>query len=818
MLFAFGTSENGKKNAVLRRLSAGLMLLLLMLLFVASGKSPQTGLEAGEVPEQTERETMDTGTEERIVISELMSSNKSTLADLEGNFGDWIELHYTGSTAIELEGYTLHCGKDKWVFPACSMEPGAYRIVFCDRGNRAEGEELHTSFAVSALGERLRLFGPNGTLKDTFPLTELEEDCSAVRDPASGEAVVTRWPTPGYENSEEGYEAFQRALAAGRTDLVISEVMVSGEENASPDGKNGDWVELYNPTDRELNLGEYSLSDQGKNRKRARLPDRTLAPGRTAVLFCTDEAGTEGDLPFGLNAQKEELYLSRSDGRLCDYACLRDIPRGCSYGRSGEEGWFYFRSPTPGRENGPGARFTGETPKLIGEDGIFNGVETVTAELSGKGTIRYTTDGSEPNESSREYTEPIVIDSTCAIRAASFRENHIRSEVLSLSYIINEEHSLPVVSLVCDPERMFAEPGGVYTTPQEEIEIPAAVMIYGIGGEKKNLWTDCGVRLHGATSKFVQEKKSLKLCFRGRYGGPLQGDLFGNGVTSFASILLRTAQEGDSSSYMRDALMHDAAKECFPELPIQDHRYVVLYINGQYWGLYNLREAHSEEHFATHSGIPPETVSQWKEKWPADSKAEEIYRFALSNRLSEQENYERVAETFDIDSIIAWLIIQDYSGNIDFNAPNMRFYWSEEDRKLHYALADLDLGFFTPGNLPNLTTRGYYAYNRLAGALWKNEGFREAFCTKLNEALSGPLSDEMMLARIDRFADEIRPEIAREKARWGGRTADWEYLIDCLRSFVTGKHGQARDMVRLLRSSGALSRAETEQYLADFVK
>lgn len=762
---------------------------------------------------------VETGSQEteqqgHVCISEIMSSNESILADRAGNFGDWIELCNDGNERVELGGYQLRCGKDRWIFPDCVLEPGAFRIVFCDREDRIDGEEMHSNFAISASGERLRLFTPTGGLADTFPAVELEEDTSAARDPETGKLHISRWSTPGYENSEAGFEAFQREQTMARHDLVINEAIVFNDRFAPLGGEYYDLIELYNPTDQVLDLGQYFLSDQESDRYKARLPGAGLAPGSLALLYCSADIGNEQCLHIALNAQKEELYLSRADGSLCDYVCLKDIPLGYSYGRVGDEGWFYLENPTPGAVNRGGVRFSDEMPELIGEDGVYNGVESVTVELRGPGIIRYTTDGSEPDAYSAEYTGPLTITSTGVIRAASFRENHTRSEVLSLSYILNEEHALPVVSLVCDGEKMFGE-RGVYYTPHEEIEIPAAVMLYGEDG---SLRTDCGVKLHGATSKFVQEKKSLKLSFRDRYGGALHSDLFGNGVTEFDSVLLRTAQEGDSSSYMRDALMHEVAKECFPALPAQDHRYVVLYINGRYWGLYNLREAHSAEHYANHYGTLPETVKQWQGKWPADSMAEEIYRFAITHDLSKQENYEFVAGHVNIDSVVAWLILQDYSGNIDFNSPNMRFYWSEEDQQLRYGLSDLDLGLFTEGNLPSLTTRGYYAYNRLAGALWKNADFRKAFCLQLNDALHGPLSDEAMLERIDRFADGIRPEIAREKTRWGGKPADWEHLVGDIRGFITKKDGQANNIVRLLVANGALKTSEATEYLPDFVK
>ena len=119
---------------------------------------------------------------------------------------------------------------------------------------------------------------------------------------------------------------------------------------------------------------------------------------------------------------------------------------------------------------------------------------------------------------------------------------------------------------------------------------------------------ECGLKIHGTTSRTAQEKKTFKLHFRGRYGGTLACDLFENGITEFDSILVRAAQESDISTQMRDILMHELAMQCSPSLPTQAHRYCVLYLNGRYWGLYALREAHSPEHYARHYGYDPESV------------------------------------------------------------------------------------------------------------------------------------------------------------------------------------------------------------------
>ena len=774
------------------------------------GDQPPAGTQEGQTPAVAAQEETEPA---KLVINEIMASNRSFLADGKGRFGDWIEIRNLGGR-VSLEGFSLLCGRDRWAFPAVTMEESGFLLLFCDGTDDNNDGELHTNFAVSAGGEMLVLYDSAGRQLDDVPAMEALADVSLARQ-EDGSFLETRLPTPGYPNTEDGYVQFQTEMRGAAEDLVISEAMVYNERFNIADAGYTDWVELKNTGSEPLELSDYALSDKGSSRLLWTLPKGTLNPGEYVVYGCSTEISGENVAPFALNAQEEGLYLSRRNGQLCDWALLRQIPRGCSFGR-GEDGFYYFEKPTPGRKNASGTRFPGEMPRLGGgedaRDGVFNNTEDVVLILEGPGEIRYTTDGSEPTRQSYLYTGPIRVAGTCVIRAASYAQGHLRSETLSLSYILNANHSLPVVSVVCDPEDFFDPETGVYFTPQLDLEIPAAVMFYEDGGGFR---LDCGLKLHGATSRFVQKQKSMKLNFRGYYGGELQYDLFGRDVQRFSSVLLRAAQEGDSSSYMRDALMHEAAIRCFPELPSQDHRYAVLYINGEYRGLYNIREAHSEAHFANHFGQNVKQVTQWKEKWPADGKVADIYSFAMKNDLGEDKNFRQVAEVVDLDSVIAWCIMQAYSGNFDFNSPNMRFYWSEQDQKLRYALVDLDLGFFTAVNYPALFSQAGYEYNGLAGRLMMNERFRQVFCKRFYDALTGEMSDENMLAMVDSFAEEIEPEIPREKQRWGGKPADWEGLVENIRSYITKEDGRAKKLVTLLVNQKVISVQEAKDYFGE---
>ncbi len=766
-------------------------------------------------PEPTEPQPIDLG----IRISEVMPSNKATLSD-GGSFPDWVELFNEGESEQSLQGLCLCCGGERWALPDESLPAGGRLLIFCDGSG---SDDRHASFTIKKEGTLLTIETEDGAPEDSFACPAAEGDCSLIRD-ADGTIVATAFPSPGFENSRAGFVAYQETLR-GSGALRIHEAVVYNSGSLLENGSYYDWVEVQNVSDEAVSLSGWYLSDSGSERTRYTFPDRTLEPGELYTVYCTGDDTLTGAAyaPFALDAERDQLFLSAPDGALCDYVSLHDIPYGGSFGRlSGSDGFFYFGAATPGEVNYGGARTVAERPTLIGHDGVFDGVESVTVELSAEGEIHYTLDGSTPDASSPLYTGPIALTGTGVVRAMQLHDGELPSESLDLSFFLNEGHTLPIVSLVSDPANLFGATG-LYSNPGIERERPGSVTLYETDGTGFTI--ECGIKLHGATSKMAQSKKSFKLCFRSRYEGQLHYDLFQNGVTDFSSILLRAAQESTYSTLMRDNIMHQLAIQAFPELPAQDYKYSVLYINGQYWGVYNIREAHSAAHYANHYGYSEESVTQWKEVWDKTGPMGEICTFALNHSLANDDNYNKVAERINVDSVIGWTVMQAYSGNWDIYPPNMRYYYSTEDGMMRYALVDLDLGMFDY-NMYDAPLHFGYVYNTLANRLMANKQYQLRMAEQLSAALQGPMSDENVLALIDKLASELRPEMDRDRKRWAHGNAKldsvegWEEgpeMLPYLRDFVTRKGGRAWLLMNSFVNHANLTQDEIDQYFGNIV-
>lgn len=774
------------------KLLSVLFIVLLCIIFAACGKSqpapaatpvPTAAPTPQPTPEPTPYISPDA---DKIKISELMVKNDATLLDSDGEFSDWFELVNTSDSPVSLAGWRVSDGEDKsgWSFPDVTIDAGGYLLVFASSKESA-GTELHASFSLSE-DETLYLYAPENYLADSAPNVSTMADHSSVRR-ADGSFEDCIWPTPGYSNDAEGYELFCAAHTA-TSPLVINEVMVYNDSyNRQPDGEYYDWVELKNVSEEPIMLAEYYLSDDKDNPMLWRLPERYLDPGALLVVHCSgnSDLSTSDTVHsnFSLNSTSERLYLtSAAQQRVTDYVWLHDIFKDWTVGRmDGQSGFFYLSSPSPWSGNrGNAYRYISDQPVSLGEDGIYNDVTSVSVELEGSGRIFYTTDGSRPDESSAEYTEPITLDKTTVIRAINVQDGAAPSRAITLSYIINENHTLPVLSLSTDSPSTFS---GIYYNKRKYYEIPANIS-YFEDGSSFNI--DCGLKMKGWTS-LENPKKSMGVSFRGCYGDDmLDYDIFGSDVTEFSSLSIRAGQDYPLA-IIRNELFQELCLEMGDNVPTQNSKYCILYLNGSYYGIYCLKEDFSKQYYASHNGVKKDDVTMLKSPVALSSAVyQEVYQFCRDNDMSLDENYDHICSVLDIDNVVDWFLIEGYTANSDVNG-NMRYFKLNDGGKWQIAFYDLDWTFNYASNcFTNITdSNREVQVSQLINRLLTNARFREQLLSRYSELVSTTLSNEHVLAKIDELQALLEPEVPRERDQWGSDVDGWHYRLDELRSFIT---------------------------------
>ena len=721
-----------------------------------------------------------------IVISEVMTANRSTITNQAGRLCDWVELYNPGSSAMVLEGVYLSddpADRMKWPIPTMTLQAGERVVIPCSGSNAAEGE---ADFSLNRDGVTMLLSGAVGNVIDQVEVPRLGEDRTwALR--SDGTYEESAYPSPGYENTEDGYLAFRSAQSPSGA-LIISEVMPSNcMYLQQADGEFYDWVELKNTSEIKIDLSGYALSDDPDDPDKFQLPAVELEPGQCIVIICSGHTdmttSTYIHAPFTLSREESWVYLSRiSDNSCSDYLRIYDVPYQHSVGRvDGENGTFYFTTPTPGTENGSGVAFISETPTVETPDGVYNDVQNVTVTLNGEGPLYYTTDGSVPTESSKQYTMPIVLNATTVIRVVSLEDGKLPSDVVTAAYIINENHTLPVISITADPDEMFGSTG-IYTQYYQDKEIQCNLKLFEDG---EGFSIDCGVKLYGHTG-LKNPKKSFKVNFRGRYGSnyltyPVYSE---DGPQVYDSLCIRAGQDYPLTIF-RDELFTSLCREFSDSVLAQRDKFSILYVNGEYFGIYCMKEAFTETFYTQNMGGAAENVEIVQAPVDINHEIYQINKYCRTNDQKSDEYYEYLSSIIDMDSLIDWMIMEGYCTNSDVQQ-NLRYFRSTDTGyKWQYAFYDLDWTFNYHTTFRHIFSSDQsWQHMTVTKNLIKNPTFREKFLTRLAEAMETTLSNENVIARIEYYENLLDPEVKRERERWGGSYESWKSQVQELKDFV----------------------------------
>lgn len=447
-------------------------------------------------------------------------------------------------------------------------------------------------------------------------------------------------------------------------------------------------------------------------------------------------------------------------------------------------------------------------PEASEKSGVYEDIEYLTVSLSGEGTIYYTTDASLPGTFSHKYSAPLRFTKTTILRAVSVLPDGTRSNVATFSYFINEGHSLPVLSLVNDSHEEYLS---LNMSREKDVEISSYLAFYENGEER--FGKACGLQVKGNASR-SEAKCSLGVYFRKKYDGKITGcDIFGNGVKKYSSLSIRAGQDWNDA-IIRSELFQMLCLEMTDKVPTQHTKFCVLYIDGEYAGIYCLKENVNEHFYAAWAGVDSDTVSSVRGPADVGDDVYDILHFAAVSDMSDPKNYEYFCQKFDIDCLIDWAIIEGFSGNSDLMG-NVRYFRSpQNDGKFRIALVDLDFAFTDMACVFNNILNGYgtsgIEIKNLLNPLFKNDEFRSRFLTRYASLLDSVLSKEHVLLMIDALAMELDDEIDRNFSAYHIGRKDWEYSVDELRSMANYDVGAYS--LSILQDSLLISHDEMKKY------
>lgn len=754
------------------------------------------------------KETEDMG----LYINEFMASNATTICDSFGSYSDWIELYNSTDTDMDISGFGISDNLSqpmKYRFPdGTTIAAKGYLVVFCSGNEGMQNGELHAPFGLRSYGEDVVIANRAGRIIDSYSFKNQETDVSVARIPdGAGELQPNSQPSPGYPNTGAGYSAFDAANRLPLGGVYISEFGGSTGSVAS------DWVELHNSTGSAVSLAGYGISNNPKNPAKWVFPDISIEPGEYLLLYATGSADKAQKknlkLNFNISSTGEALFFFDPNGKLIDKLSAGHMRSGQSYGRDGSDNRFYYAEPTPGAQNGKGYEGITQLPAFSVTPGIYDNAVTVAITAGEGETIRYTTDCTTPNASSEVYSGELSISKNSVIRAAAFRDGYLSGDVATATYLFRSDgvnHALPVVTLVTDPDNLWNSKTGIYATgdqfdpdaasyadtlqsatyyqakfaTEEQVdtiwEKPAAFSLFDDNG-RQVFTQNVGIRIAGSFGR-GRAQKGFNVIARKEYGkGSMEYPFFENRpYTEYKAVVLRAGAQDQNRSKIRDELASGLLEGTDINILYQAYRPTVLYLNGEYWGVYFMKEKRNRffvaQHENTENNVDLAIGKGFKQRSYGDnSDWVSLYEYATSHDLSASDAYNYVAERMDVDSFRDYMIAEIYNGNTD--TYNFQYY-RLKGGKWKFIFYDFCWGFQSPGHETLAFRMGKTPSDvcsaKLFAAMLQNKGWRDSFCRRFAELLNTAFAPERVSALIEELYGYVEPEIKREREKFNKDT------------------------------------------------
>jgi len=738
-----------------------------------------------------------------LLITEYMTNNISSYQSKLNTYDNVIEIYNDEAYDVDLSGYYLTNNSSdltKYIFPEQTViKAKSYLLVVTSGKNQVINGEIHTNFELSNNDGVIILSDPHRSMIAKIIITSLETNLSYGLYEDTWHYY--NYPSLGKVNTDN----YLNDLVYNK-DLIINEVSTLNPEA----------IEIRNLTDRDINLKNYSLGD--KSGYVMKFPNIKIKANGYLVVYGSDKYSYKNNKissGFHINNSTEVLYLYK-DNLIIDEFIVGKLSSGISTGINSDGKKVYYQNLTFNKVNSQKSYLGyAPLPNYNNNGGYVAKGETITLTTCNECTIYYTLDGSWPSNKSTKYLEPITINKTTVLKTIVYQDGYLPSEITSRTYFVGRKHELPVISISTNQTSLndllvnyFAEQEKKISFEYYEQDGTLGVSFIG------------GTKLTGADSR-KRAQKSMAIYLRKEYGlQEVSYPFFKDSDTvTYSSFTLRNSGEDPFGIRIQDTVLTYALKDQM-DIDLQDYRAVVVYLNGEYYGLYNLREKLNGDYLKSNYNLDKGEYDLIKYTTATSGSTNNYNKLVNYIRTHDPTNtkvYEYIKSQLDIQELCNYLIVESYYGNTDQG--NIR-YWKSTEGKWRFMLYDLDWSLWNTNlsmNYPVLNTKSpavtnLYSVYDITRRLYKNSEFKDLYLSTLAYHLEHTFNPTRMKSIVDELANEIVTEMPYHIKRWPNLYSsmnNWEKNVNNFKKKLTNRYNY---VIENIKTEFKLTNHEYQKY------
>ena len=803
-----------------------------------------------------------------VIFSEVSPSN-ANFKDNDGNDPGWLELYNTSDAPVSLNGVALSNDPKfprRWVFGNATIPAKGHMIVFLSGKNYAD--YIPPSDSVNMIGTDCSSEASAGSGFGMMPGFDFGGGMGDFGGGAGGAGATGATTTSNAENlpgksslcyNENGVNqvgavmkvaqggTYTRvvvnsgAAKLGNADQLVIRGFITkthkirvnfkeGNDISAWTGKNlrgtGDSSSVY-----YVRLGDNATDIKRNNVTATTFATETQGSESTTIKvtsYIARKRGHEPHTTFKAEEQGGVLYMVSETGIL-DSVRYSAVPTGASWSRDAAGNWG-FASPSPyGNTVGEVFAVQAQSNAVnVPPSGFYSSAITVSFPAG----TRCEQGGTEPTANSPTVEQDLTINATAVLRCRTYAVGSYPSEEIIRTYVFESQPSIAALFVTTDPLSMFSPDTGLYMTgngasmmdPKKGAnfwsnrELPVYVELFEPGSPKTPAFGVMGdYKISGQYSR-AKEKKSFSVTLREEYGDKrLKYPLFPDypELKKFKAFSLRNFGNNSGDDYVRDRIGTSMTEGL--GVDYQRGRYVVVYYNGKYYGVHDLRERNNEYYYETKYGLDASDIDLIDAQNEAGAGSATDYKAMIewlqSNELTSDANYQKIADQIDVDNYMNYMQSEMFVNNGDWPHNNMKKWRvASQKSKWKWFLYDVDFGFGAGYNTQNGNVFSYVTnpngtngmgmgmmpgmgggqqssgsiseHTILMIRLLGNEGFKKAFINRFCVLLSMNFSADRLVKRIDELQSQVQAEVARDAEFWNYDAASMSSNLEKIKSFA----------------------------------